>query len=30
MAIELDHIILSVGDRAKSLDFYTRIVEASD
>lgn len=26
MAIELDHIILPVNDRAKSLDFYTRIV----
>ena len=26
MAIELDHIILAVNDRAKSLDFYTGIV----
>jgi catechol 2,3-dioxygenase-like lactoylglutathione lyase family enzyme len=26
MAIELDHIILAVSDRAKSLEFYTKIV----
>jgi hypothetical protein len=26
MAIELDHIILAVNDRAKSIDFYTKIV----
>ena len=26
MAIELDHLILAVNDRAKSIDFYTRIV----
>jgi catechol 2,3-dioxygenase-like lactoylglutathione lyase family enzyme len=26
MAIELDHIILLVNDRANSLDFYTKIV----
>ena len=26
MAIELDHIILSVNDRARSLKFYTEIV----
>ena len=26
MVIELDHIILLVNDRAKSLDFYTKIV----
>lgn len=26
MAIELDHIILAVNDRARSVDFYTRIV----
>ena len=26
MTIELDHIILAVNDRAKSLDFYTRVI----
>jgi len=26
MTIELDHIILAVTDRAKSIEFYTRIV----
>jgi catechol 2,3-dioxygenase-like lactoylglutathione lyase family enzyme len=26
MAIELDHIILAVNDRATSIEFYTRIV----
>jgi len=26
MAIELDHIILQVNDREKSIDFFTRIV----
>jgi catechol 2,3-dioxygenase-like lactoylglutathione lyase family enzyme len=26
MAVELDHIILLVNDRAESLDFYTKIV----
>ncbi len=26
MAIELDHLILAVGDRSKSIDFYGRIL----
>lgn len=27
MAIELDHIILAVNDRARSIDFYTHILD---
>jgi catechol 2,3-dioxygenase-like lactoylglutathione lyase family enzyme len=26
MALQLDHLILAVNDRAKSIDFYTRIL----